>query len=103
MNGPGLLEQLTTENSAVADASAVVGPVTCHPAPCTQRPTKISSLAAVPSPLMNCTQMNGFPPTPPSTGCFGMTISAPAGTSVSCTVLSTESRCVPFTLLLNCI
>src|SRR5436309_3198570 len=47
--------------------------------------------------------MNGLPPTPPSTGCFGIVMVCPAGCSARSTCLSKVVSCVPFRLLLKLI
>src|SRR5207248_2687875 len=86
MKGPGLFSQPVTVNVAYAEAVVTADCVTCQPAPCTQRPTKISSLKAAPFAPTNCTQMNGFPPAPPRTGCLGITICSSAGMTVTSTV-----------------
>src|SRR5438128_1357912 len=86
MYGPGLFSQPVTVNVAYAEAVVTADWVTCQPAPWTQRPTKISSLSAAPLAPTNCTQMNGLPPAPPSTGCFGITICSSAGMTVTSTV-----------------
>src|SRR6266550_4250490 len=52
---------------------------------------------------MNCTQMNGLPPTPPRTGCFGITICSLAGMTVTSTIWPSVKVCVPFMLLVKVI
>src|SRR5439155_1137501 len=103
MKGPGLFSQLSTVKVATAEAVVTADWVTCQPAPWTQRPTKISPLNAPPLASTNCTQMNGLPPTPPSTGCFGITICSAAGMTVTSTVWPSVNVWVPFMLFVKVI
>src|SRR5207247_1238474 len=76
MYGPGLLVQSITETSAVATVGVENGMLTV--APCTHRPRYSSEVRGLLFVSTSWTQMNGFPPTPPCTGCLGRTIFVPA-------------------------
>src|SRR2546428_1895047 len=64
--------------------------------PCTHLPMKTGAVRGLPLLSTNWINMYGFPPTPPSTGCFGIVIVVPCGTAV---VVEVEVYVwVPFTL-----
>src|SRR6058998_746005 len=60
---------------------------------CSHRPSSVGSPSAVPWASVNPAKIQGLPPTPPSTGCFGKVRFRPAGMTV--TVRVTSASCGP--------
>src|SRR5207253_9315400 len=62
---------------------------------CTHRPTRYSGPIVAPPPVKNCRLIQGFPPTPPKTGCFGNWMVVPGGRISSLTLVVTSASCGP--------
>ena len=70
MSEPVLL-QLSADTRAVAVAGMLKSDAVLN-SPWTHRPRNTGSVNGLLLALTNCIHMNGFPPTPPSTGCLGI-------------------------------
>src|SRR5258706_114441 len=65
----------------------------------TQRPSRIGLPMAWPEPDVNCTQIQGLPPAPPSGGCLANVSDWPSASSTTSTTTSADVTCVNLTLL----